>query len=161
MEQQRGSSFPKALLIGCGVVFAGGAIVVSALMFWLFSTPEGGVKLGHEMDQYALDYLDKHKILTSGEEVLAYYDVTLSMDGTEAAILTNQRVIYHKEGRSTAVRLQDVRDVRHRRESLIGDIIEVEDQGGKILKIEIAPLNQGETFKNALMSAWRAAGGRA
>ncbi|HKQ20134.1 MAG TPA: hypothetical protein VJW75_10350 [Candidatus Eisenbacteria bacterium] len=83
----------------------------------------------------------------------------MAMDGTEAAILTNQRVVYHKDGRSTAIRLADVRDVRHRRESLIGDVIEIDDGAGKIMKIEIAPLNQGETFKNALMSAWKAAGG--
>ncbi|HEV7242568.1 MAG TPA: hypothetical protein VGQ36_25280 [Thermoanaerobaculia bacterium] len=157
MEQKSGSSFPKVLLIGCGVVFTGGAIFFAALAYWISSTPEGGVKLGYEMDKYALVYLDKHKILAPGEEVLAYYDVTLGMDGTEAAILTNHRVIYHKASRSTAIRLKDVRDVRHRRESLVGDVIEVEDGAGKIMKIEIAPLNQGETFKNALMSAWRAA----
>jgi hypothetical protein len=109
------------------------------------------------MDKYALDYLAKNNLLNPGEEILAYYDVTMAMDGTEAAILTKDRVMYHKQGRTTEVRIQEVKDVRHRYESLIGDVIEIEDAAGRILKIEIAPFNQGETFRNALMSAWRAA----
>ena len=158
-QQQSGGGFPRGLLIGCLVLLGVVVVGVFGIGAWLVSGPESGVKLGNEMDQYAIDYLAKHKILNPGEEVLAYYDVTISMDGTEAAILTRDRVIYHKAGRSTAVRLQDVRDIRHRYESLIGDVLEIEDQSGKILKIEIAPLNQGETFKNALMSAWNSVRG--
>lgn len=158
MEQQKsGGGIAKWLLLGCGGIIAVGVIIVAAFFVWALNEPESGVKMGNEMDKYALDYLATHKILGDGEEVLAYYDATMGMDGTEAAILTRERVMYHKDGRTTTINIKDVRDVRHRYESLIGDVIEVEDVSGKVLKIEIAPLNQGTTFKNVLMSTWTAA----
>src|SRR5687767_12588082 len=157
MEQKAGGSPWKWILIGCGGIIALGVIIIVGFGWWVSTTPESGVKLGNEMDKYALDYLAKNNLLKPGEEILAYYDVTMAMDGTEAAILTKDRVMYHKQGRTTEVRIQEVKDVRHRYESLIGDVIEIEDAAGRILKIEIAPFNQGETFRNALMSAWRAA----
>lgn len=145
------------VLLGCGVVALVAIIGVVGLVAWLASGPESGVKLGNEMDKYALDYLAQHKILNPGEEVLAYYDVTLAMDGTEAAILTQDRVIYHKNGTTTAIPVRDIQDVRHRQESLLGDIIEVQSISGPVMKIEIAPLNQGETFKNVLVGLWEKA----
>ena len=148
----------KGLLIGCGsvTVLAIGAVVW--LGVWLVSGPESGVKLGNEMDPYALDYMAEHDLLEEGEEILAYYDVTMAMDGTEAAILTTDRVIYHKQGNTTSIRIGDIEDIRHRYEAFIGDVIEIQATSGHAMKIEIAPLNQGETFKNVLMSAWKRAG---
>ena len=157
MESGRKGSLLKWVVLGCGSVIALAVLVIVCLVVWILSQPDGGVKLGNEMDTYALQYLEDHKILDPGETLLAYYDVTMSMDGTEAAILTNERVIYHKDGRSTAVRLEDVRDVQHRHEKLMGDIFEIEDAAGTLMKIEIAPLNNGDTFKRALMNAWAAA----
>jgi hypothetical protein len=146
----------KYLLVGCASLALLGIIGVVGLGVWLYSSPEGGVRLSNEMEKYALDYLAEHQLLNPGEKVLAYYDVTLSMDGTEAAILTKDRVIYHKEtGTTTSIPIQDIRDVRHRYETLIGDVIEVESTSGEVIKIEIAPLNQGETFKNVLMNLWQ------
>ena len=81
------------------------------------------------------------------------YDVTLSLDGTEAAILTTERLVYHKGGKSSSIPLSDIADIRHRKETLIGDIIEIDSRAGIPMKIEIAPLNQGETFLNALRDA--------
>jgi hypothetical protein len=147
----------KGLLIGCGAV---AFLVVAALvgfMVWLVSIPESGVKLGNEMDAYATEYLAEHDMLRPGEEVLAYYDVTMSMDGTEAAILTSDRVLYHKNERTAAIEIDDIADVRHRYEGLVGDVIEVESDSGTVMKIEIAPWNQGETFKNVLVNRWERA----
>ena len=110
--------------------------------------------MANEIDQYALDYLKDHNILEPNEELLAYYDATMSMDGTEAAILTTERILYHKANRTTAIHLEEVVDIQHRYESWTGDIIEVTSASGKTIKIVIAPLNQGETFLNVLMKAW-------
>lgn len=146
----------KALLAGCGILLLLTIIAVVGTGIWLYSTPESGVKLGNQMDQYALNYLAQKQLLKPGEEVLAYYDVTLAMDGTEAAILTRDRVIYHKKaGRTTSIPIRDVQDVRHRYVSLTGDIIEVQSASGEVMKIEIAPLNDGETFKDVLMDLWQ------
>lgn len=151
----------KISLIGCGGIAAIVVLIVFAGIVWLAMQPESGVKLSHEMDKYAVKYLEDHALLESGEKVLAYYDETMSMDGSEAAILTDRRMMHHSGGTTTAVRLTEVVDIRHRKETLIGDIIEAEDESGLILKIEIAPLNQGETFKNQAMSAWKKARGKA
>lgn len=145
----------KPILIGCGALLGIFVILVVAGAIWLFSGPEGGVRLPNDMEEYALQYLDEHKILEDSEELLAYYDVSMSCDGSEAAILTTKRVIYHKSGKSDSINIANVEDIRHRQEALIGDIFEITAASGRTMKIEIAPLNQSETFKNVLMDAWK------
>ena len=142
----------KPFLIGCGVAVAIVVAIAVGLIIWLSTGPESGVKMANEMDKYALEYIENHNLLNDTEELIAYYDVTISMDGSEAAILTTERVMYHKGGHTTSIDLKDIDVVRHRYE--FGDIIEVVSKSGTQLKIEIAPLNQGESFYNALMYAW-------
>lgn len=148
-------SVKLTLLIAGGIIVLG----VVALIAWLVSQPGSGVKMTNEMDQYALDYLAKHQILNSTEKLICYYDVTLSMDGSEAAILTNGRLLYHKARRTTAMALTGIEDIQHHYESLIGDVIVARARSGETMKIEIAPLNGGPAFLNALMAAWKQAGG--
>lgn len=144
----------KALLIGCGALVV--VVFVAAAIFavWLFNQPEGGVMVGNEMEQYALDHIAEHDLLGPDEEILAYYDVTLALDGSEAALLTPERVVYLKNGTTTSIPLEEIEDVRHWNESFIGDIFEIQAESGQIMKIEVAPLNGGKTFENALMAAW-------
>lgn len=151
------SSMMKPCLISCVIVlFIVGVIIVGGII-WLMRSPESGVKMANEMDSYALKYIKEHKLLNNTESLIAYYDATMSMNGSEAAILTTEHVMYHKGGTTTSIALKDIADVQHRRESLVGDIIEVKSKSGMRLKIEIAPLNQGESFYNALMDAWKTA----
>src|SRR3989304_8835054 len=93
-------------------VAIGGAILVGVVagVAWLASGPESGVKMANEMDQYALDYLERYQLLSAEEKLVCYYDVTLSMDGSEAATLTTQRLLYHNAGRTTAMLLAEVGD---------------------------------------------------
>jgi hypothetical protein len=149
----------KIFLIGCGGFAALVVLVIGAGVVWLAMQPESGVKLAHEIDKYAVKYIEDHNLLEPGEKVLAYYDATMSMDGSDAAILTDRRLMHHANGNTASMRLAEITDITHRKETLIGDIIEAEDSSGTILKIEIAPLNQGETFRNATMSAWKKARG--
>jgi hypothetical protein len=142
------------------IVFGVLAAIAVIVIIWLLSTPEGGVKLGNEMDRYALKYIEKHNLLNHTEKLIAYYDETISMNGSEAAILTTERILYHKDGRTTSIDLRDAVDVQHRYHSLIGDIIEVRSKLGERIRIEIAPLNAGKSFYNALMDVWRAPGAR-
>jgi len=153
MEPQ--STKPKSgtrpLLIGCGIIALVVFFAVVVLIIWLFSGNEGGVRMSNEMEEYALEYIEEHDILNDTESIIAYYDVTISLDGSEAAILTTERVMYYKKGRTTSIDLKDIDDVKHRYETLIGDILEISSTSGTIIKIEIAPLNLGESFYNALM----------
>jgi hypothetical protein len=127
----------------------GGLIALSIIVNIVLGGREGGVRLNNNMESYALEYIVDNNILGDYEELVAYYDYTMSMDGTEAAILTNDRVIYHKNGHNDYIYVDDIVDIRHREE--VGDIIEVYSSKGEILMIEIAPLNGGETFLNALL----------
>jgi len=143
----------KVLLIGCSgfVVLAIAAMIW--LGVWLFSGPVGGVKLVNQMDQYALGYIAEHNLLAPGEELVAYYDATTAMDGTEAAILSTDRVIYHKLGNTMAIPIREIEEVRHSYETLSGDIIEIQARSGQVMRIEIAPFNLGETFNSVLETA--------
>ena len=147
----------KPILIGCGTLLAVFVILMVIAAIWLFTGPEGGVRFSNDMEEYTVQYLDDHGILDSSEKLVAYYDVTISLDGTEAAILTTRRVIYHKNGRNDSIELADIKDIRHQKVTLIGDIFEIFSSSGKSMKIEVAPLNQGESFKAALMNAWKSA----
>jgi hypothetical protein len=109
------------------------------------------------MDSYALDYLEKNHILKPDENLVAYYDTTISMDGTEAAILTSKRVIYHKSSGNYEIDLTDIHDIRHQKKALMGDVIEIQAISGKLMKIEVALLNGGESFLSALMGVWEKA----
>jgi len=143
----------KWTMIGCGGMTLAAILGMGACIAFFATGPESGVKLPHEMDQYALDYLAEHQLLEPGEELRAYYDATVSMDGTEAAILTDRRVMHHSEGATTSIYLTDIVEVDHRQEGLIGDVIEVVGPQGQALRIEIAPLNDGPAFARALQRA--------
>ena len=86
------------------------------------------------METYAVRYLEEHQVLNPSESLIAYYDITMMLDGTEAAILTTERVIYHKDGKSTAIALRDITSIRHSKEPLIGDVIEVQSRSGLPMK---------------------------
>jgi PH (Pleckstrin Homology) domain-containing protein len=146
----------KYILIGCGSVLIICLLLFGGCMIWLFTLPEGGVKLQNDMEPYAVKYLEKHKVLPEGSKLVAYYDETMNCDGSEAVILTKKQIIYHKNGKNNSVDLKDVKDIKYRKEALIGDVIEVYGKDGDIIKIEIAPLNQADTFINALKNAWEA-----
>ena len=118
MESSPNKSANKKLLIGCGIALAGILLLcilaIGGGMIWLVTGPEGGVRLSNEMEQYALDYIAEQDLLNETENIIAYYDVTLSLNSSEAAILTTERLIYHKDGRTTAIGLQDIEDIQHR-----------------------------------------------
>lgn len=147
-------SWLKFVLIGCGSLIGIFVVSILGLLIWAASLPEGGVKLSNELESFEEEHIEQAQILTPGEEVLAYYDATLNLTGEDLIVLTQQRVIHFKEGKTTAMDLKHVTTINHRSEGLIGDVIEIADDNGKLMKLEIAPLNDGPTFKSALEAAW-------
>jgi hypothetical protein len=67
--------------------------------------------------------------------------------------------MYHSNGNTFSIPLDEIDDVRHRTETLVGDIIEIDSRSGQTMKIEIAPLNSGQTFRDVLLKAWKRAQG--
>jgi len=151
IEQNEKQSKSRPILIGCGITVIALVFAFVALIIWLGSSDNSGVKMANEMDEYALEYISENNLLNKTEELICYYDVTISLDGTEAAILTTERVLYHKDNRTSFININDIDDVNHRYEDFVGDIIEIRSKSGTILKIEISPLNQGISFYNSLI----------
>jgi len=106
----------------------------------------------NEIPQSVYTYAATHQILDEGETIVTYYDATISLSNEESAMITNKHVIYHYNGRTTKMPLQDIVSINHTEETLAGDIITVESLDGNMMKIEIAPLNGGEIFLSVLRS---------
>ena len=127
--------------------------VLSALLIlnsctWL--DKEGTVRVGSNMEAYALEYLENHEILYSEEKILAYYDYTISLDGTTSAILTETRLIYHnQETRTTYFSLDEITKIDHYTKSVEGLFIEVW-KGDELMMIEISHWQDGDIFLNIL-----------
>ncbi|MEE9399925.1 MAG: PH domain-containing protein [Dehalococcoidales bacterium] len=153
-ESTKKKSKKKLFLIGFGVAAAIVVAIVVGFIIWAWNIPAGGVKMANEMHPYALEYIEEHDLLNDTEALIAYYDVTGQMDGSEAAILTTERVMYHKDGRTVSIDLKDIDDVSVDDDILVSHIIKVRSKSEVRIKIVIASGNQGELFYNALMDAW-------
>ena len=134
-----------AIVIGGGLLFC--CFPIGAFVFWATTGPDGGVQFANSMDQYALDYLAEHQILDADEELVAYYDATIKLDSSEAAILTDKRVIYHKNSNNTALNLDDVDDWEW--DESFGVILDIYGINDVNIHIEFAPLNNGMSWVNA------------
>jgi len=110
-----------------------------------------GVLFSNQISETQRNYIKKNKILNENETILAYYDVTILSDNSESAILTNERAIYHKSNRNYSFLYKDIKNVDHQTKVLIGDIITIENFSGELMKIEIAPLNDGDLFLELLL----------
>ena len=110
-----------------------------------------GVLFPNEISEKTLDYIENKKILKENEKILAYYDVTISLDNTESAILTDKRVVYHKSNRNNSFLYKNIKNVDHKTDTLIGDIITIESFGGEFMKIEIAHWMGGDVFLELLL----------
>jgi hypothetical protein len=138
-------------VVGIGAVFG----MVSIARFCGSAAEAGGVRVSNDIPASALRRLDEKKLLGPGEKVLAYYDATLSGDGSEIAMVTSERLVYLKERRTTALALADIEDVKHHEESLIGEVIDATGDSGEVIHIEVAPMNDGPLFTSTLESAWK------
>ena len=115
-----------------------------------FLDKEGTVRVGSNMEAYALEYLENHEILYPDEKILAYYDYTISLDGTTAAILTDTRLIYHnQETTTTYFFLDKITKIDHYEKSIEGLFIEAW-KGDELMIIEIAYWQGGDIFLNVL-----------
>ena len=85
-----------------------------------------------------------------GDQLVAFYDGSLSLDMSEVSILTTDRLVYAKGAQVIAIPLESITSIDHRVEGVIGDIIEVAAANGERLRIEVAHLNDGVSFLNAL-----------
>ena len=112
---------------------------------------EGGVEVPNQMSNE--DHTHANALLKPGEQIRAYYDSTISLDGTEVAIITDQRVIYVLDGNVTDLPLSEVTEVADTKDAIGGDDIDIKGSAGQRLRVEIAPMNDGQVFVDILREA--------
>ncbi len=139
-----------AIGLGAFMMLCCGGPMAYLTVLELTSDRTDGVRVGNEIEPYVYEYIQQHALLEADEKLIAYYDETIELDGSEASLLTTRRVLSHKKGRTTPMLLKDIVDVQHRNEGLAGDIIEVVARDGERMRLEFAPLNDGPVFLSAL-----------
>ena len=143
---------PLLGVLGIGCVL----MMLAFVRFCSHASDASGVRAANEVPARVMQRLEEQKALQPGETIIVYYDATIGGDMSEVAMVTSERLVYHNDGRTTAMRLADITDVRHHEESLTGDVIEATSDTGATMKIEIAPMNGGDFFLRSLKSAWKA-----
>ncbi len=149
---KQGMSRTAIIVIAIACLFvatcAGGAVALLAIG----GSAEGGVRYTNNMEAYANERLAKDKVLQPGEKVQAYYDVTLQLDGSEAALVTDQRVIYTRGSTVTAIPIADIASVQRGDGAAGGDLFTIVSKDGTRIVIEVAPFNGGDGFYSTLES---------
>jgi len=107
----------------------------------------GGVLTYNELPNSVIEFFDKTDILEN-EQIIAYYDVTIVLDNSESAILTNKNLLYYKDGRIERFPLNSIVSIEE--EDCFGLCIFASTRDGRVMKIEIAPLNDGDLFLDLL-----------
>ena len=107
----------------------------------------GGVLTYNQLPQSVIEFFERTDILEN-EQIIAYYDVTIVLDNSESAILTNRNLIYYKDGRIEKFPLDLIASIDA--ENCFGLCIIVSTRDDRTMKIEIAPLNGGDLFLELL-----------
>jgi hypothetical protein len=109
----------------------------------------GGVIAKNQLPEYVTEYLSKNSILKN-EDLLVMYDVTMSLDTSECAILTTRNFIYHKQGSGDIrVPYDDIKEIRIEDVTLATNITITTDSD-QVSLVQIAALNNAELFINTL-----------
>ena len=126
-------------------------LLVLPLVIFLISSCDlenpGGVLTYNELPASVIEFFDTTDILEN-EQIIAYYDVTLVLDNSESAILTNKNLIYYKYGRVERFPLSSIVSIEE--EECFGLCIIASTRDSRVMKIEIAPLNGGDIFLDLL-----------
>ena len=126
-------------------------LLVLPLLIFIVSSCDlenpGGVLTNNELPASVIEFFENTNILEN-EQVIAYYDVTIVLDNSESAILTNKNLIYYKNGRIERFPLNSIASIDA--EDCFGLCIIVSTRDNRVMKIEIAPLNGGDLFLELL-----------
>lgn len=158
-QSQSGGGWSAGKILAVTAAVIVGLMLLSCLgcIGWFISVPEGGVKLKHEMQPYAVEYLEEHQLLEPDEKLVGYYDKTIYLEGTDAYIVTDQRVIHHSESGDYAVPLEDIEHVEVV-DGELGMTVFVLTLPDTVFRAEIDAFNGAGKFGDALRSALKQSG---
>ncbi len=107
----------------------------------------GCVQTNNQLPASVIEFFDKTDILEN-EQIIAYYDVTIALDNSESAILTNKNLIYYKYGRVVRFPLNSIVNIEA--DDCFGLCIVASTRDNRVMEIEIAPLCGGDLFLDLL-----------
>src|SRR5262245_2099491 len=111
--------------VGAGLLLVAGMgiFVYRACSSLVEQREEGGVKLAADLSPSARAVIERQHLVKDGEKTVAYYDATLSLDGTDVFLLTDRRVVHALNGRVQAIDLERVTSVDHSEGGVMGETI--------------------------------------
>jgi hypothetical protein len=120
-----------------------------------------GVRMSNELTRADYDLVDENFLLDPDEEVIGCAATESHPEDPEFALLTNKRLCYLKEGRSTIFPLAEIATIGDDAESpkaayfdaTTDYVIDVERDSGARMRIKIRPYDQGKPFGAALQQA--------
>ena len=114
-----------------------------------FTSPSG-VSTGNQVSSSLKTYLNKSGILED-ENIVVYWDPTLSNNANELAILTNKNIIYYYKEYVNKIPLSQIKSITHKKKNLgVEIVITPKTKNLKKLLIEIPPFNNSKLFLEKL-----------
>lgn len=132
----------------CGVV--GGLVVLGSSQ-----EHDPGVLPGTQVPAKVRTALVTKKLLRDDETLLVYYDGSVKLDMSEVSFATRDRLVYAKGDVVASMQLAEITQITRKTEPVIGDTYDITADDARTMRIEIAALNNSDSFANALESAWR------
>ena len=144
-----------ALMVVVGGVLGTCGVVAGLVALGASSDEPAGVLVGAQVPQQTVDKLRARKLLGPGDALLAYHDATVRLDMSEVTFVTKSHVVHARGETVASLPLADVSKITYRTEALGIEVVDLVTKDGKALRIQIAPLNGGESYVNVLEDAWR------
>ena len=138
-----------------GAVLGTCGVAVGLMALGASSDAPTSVILGAQVPAPTVDALREKKLLGPREQLLAYYDATIRLDMSEVTFVTATRTVHAQAGTVATMELADVSKITHRSQGIIGEVIDLVGDDGSTMKIQIAPLNGGESYVDVLEDAWQ------
>jgi len=124
-----------------------------ACLVWAATSPPSGVLTGNQLGADARELIRERELVREDERLLVYYDASISLDGSDVALVTDRAVVHVVNGNLTRFALREVRDIEVTEGDLNTDFVVVHESGER-LRFDIASFNGEHLFTKTLMDAW-------
>jgi hypothetical protein len=128
-------------------------LLLAMFVILLGSFHDGRVKIKDEIEIEVKVFLLNKNILDSEEQLIAYYDFGYAKNKTKVSFITSERIVYYGNSFNLSINLGDVKKITHSTGTFAGDVIVVVANDGKMIKLEIPPLDRGGIYLRQLHRA--------
>jgi hypothetical protein len=141
--------------LALGIVVGGGILTYRACATLVDSGDRGGVKLAADLPPYAQRIVADRKLLLDGEKLVAFYDETISLDGSELFMLTDRRLVHIAGGRTQSIPLDQIEAIDKKESGIEGETLLVRTRNAEYMQVTIALMNGADIFHDVLRAEWQ------